>query len=147
MFPIPKGQKFPGYVRSAKYWQAHSDSIPILVPMHAHGCLLTMSLDGYHRVWNLDKQCLGELILPNLTDQMKANSLCKEPGSGWRFILERIPVTKHHIDISQVLVKFLKQTRQVSVSDISLLLKFCSSISAFIRWICITFFFSFFSFL
>jgi hypothetical protein len=58
-------------------------------------------------------QCLGELALPNLTDQMKATSLCKEPGTSWRFILERIPVTKHHVDISQVLVKFLKQTKQV----------------------------------
>jgi hypothetical protein len=44
---------------------------------------------------------------------MKATSLCKEPGTSWRFILERIPVTKHHVDISQVLVKFLKQTKQV----------------------------------
>jgi hypothetical protein len=185
MFPIPKGQKYPGFLKAAKHWQAHSDSVPVLVPMHAHGCLLTMSLDGYHRVWNLDKQvglgaqfhsvnawcaccvvvlgsyaatnfaalshvrrcvlsllsflcrtqclllipplnssllislpctaqCLGELALPNLTDQMKATSLCKEPGTSWRFILERIPVTKHHVDISQVLVKFLKQTKQVS---------------------------------
>lgn len=113
MFPLPRGQKYPGYLKSVKQWQAHSDSIPLLVPMHAHGCLLTMSLDGYHRVWNLDKQCLGELALPNLTDQMKANSLCKDPGTGWRFILERIPVTKHHHDIAQVLVKFLKQTKQV----------------------------------
>jgi WD40 repeat protein len=113
MFPIPRGQKFPSYLRSVRHWMAHSDAIPFLVPMHVHGCLLTLSLDGYHRVWNLDKQCLGELVLPNLTEQMKATSLCKEPGTGWRFILERIPVTKHHIDISNVLVKFLKQTRQV----------------------------------
>jgi hypothetical protein len=60
MFPVPKGQKYPGFLKAAKHWQAHSDSVPVLVPMHAHGCLLTMSLDGYHRVWNLDKQvCPG----------------------------------------------------------------------------------------
>lgn len=113
MFPLPKNQKFPGYIRASKSWTAHVDSIPCIVPMNAHGCILTVSLDGFHRVWNLDKQCLGELVLPNLTEQMKATSMCKDPGTSWRFILERIPVTKHHIDISQVLVKYLKQTRQV----------------------------------
>lgn len=63
-------------------------------------------------VWNLEMECLGELTLPNITDQMKAASMCREPGTGWRFILERIPVTKHHVDIANTLVRSLKQTRQ-----------------------------------
>lgn len=113
MFPLPKGLKRPVYIKSCKHWLAHNDLIPCVVPMHAHGCILTVSLDGYHRVWNLDQQCLGELVLPNLTEGMKNTSMCKDPGTNWRFILERIPVTKHHHDISQVLVRFLKQTRQV----------------------------------
>jgi len=119
MFPLVRGKKVPTFLKSSKSWLAHFDAIPIVVPMHAHGCLLTASHDGYHRVWNLDKQCLGELVLPNLTEGMKLNSICKDPGSNWRFILERIPVTKHHIDISNTLVKFLKQSRQEKMAEVS----------------------------
>lgn len=40
--------------------------ITSIVPMHEHGCILTVSLDGFHRVWNIDKACLGEMPLPNI---------------------------------------------------------------------------------
>lgn len=75
-------------------FQAHSDAIPSVVSMAAHGCFVTLSLDGYHRVWNLEGELLGELQLPNVTDAMKAKSMCKESGSSWKFILERLTVTK-----------------------------------------------------
>jgi hypothetical protein len=26
---------------------------------------------GYHRVWSIDQQCLGEMALPNLLEKMK----------------------------------------------------------------------------
>jgi hypothetical protein len=28
----------------------HLDSIPIVLPLHEHGCIVTVSLDGYHKV-------------------------------------------------------------------------------------------------
>ena len=28
---------------------------------------------GYHRIWNIDKDCLGEMALPNLLERMKTN--------------------------------------------------------------------------
>jgi hypothetical protein len=37
------------------------------------GCILTVSLDGYHRIWNTEADLLGEFTLPNLTDAMKAS--------------------------------------------------------------------------
>ena len=112
--PVPKGQKFPIYLKSTKSYIAHIDTIPEIICLPAHGCYVTVSHDGYHRVWNLDMQCLGELPLPNLTDQMKSTSiLLSEPGSTWKFILERIPVTQQHIDKANILTRFLKQSRKV----------------------------------
>lgn len=42
-----------------KAWAAHSDTIPAIVALASHGCFVTVSHDGYHRVWNLDAECLG----------------------------------------------------------------------------------------
>jgi hypothetical protein len=42
---------------------AHSDSIVLMEPLHKHACIITASLDGYKRVWNLDQECLGEISL------------------------------------------------------------------------------------
>ena len=61
------------------HFPAHLDSATVLVPMHEHGCFVTASHDGFHRVWNLDKACLGEMPLPNLTDRLK---IPKEPIVG-----------------------------------------------------------------
>jgi hypothetical protein len=106
-------------IHSDRCWNAHLDNIPIMVSLQSHGCFVTVSHDGYHRVWNLDAECLGELILPNISEQMKAQAMCKEPGSQWRFILERLPVTKHHVDIANVLVKSILQTRQDKLDHMS----------------------------
>jgi WD40 repeat protein len=56
---------------SRREWIGHNDSINLLVPLHDHGCIVTVSLDGFHRVWNIDKDCLGEFPLPNLLEKMK----------------------------------------------------------------------------
>lgn len=102
---------------AVRSWNGHSDMIPVIVPLTTHSCFATVSHDGYHRMWNLDMECLGELVLPNITEHMKNQALCKEPGTQWRFILERIPVTKHHHDIASVLIKSLKQTRQEKIME------------------------------
>lgn len=124
-------------VRCCIQFDAHLDSACVLVPMHEHGCFLTASHDGYHRVWNLDKICLGEMPLPNLTERMKVP---KEPIVGtlgttpetdikhwsrpkvaavppsaataaplflnkWKFIQERIAITKVHHELARRLVE------------------------------------------
>jgi len=132
-------------VRCCLQFPAHLDSACVLVPMHEHGCFMTASHDGYHRVWNLDKTCLGEMPLPNLTEKMKVP---KEPIVGtlgttletdmkywsrpkatsasqpaavaavtaaaaavplflnkWKFIQERIAITKVHHDLAGRLVE------------------------------------------
>lgn len=91
-----------------KNWRAHMDIIQDIVPLHEHGCFVTISLDGYNRIWNLDGDMLGELQLPNITEKMKNRRLSDEPTK-WKFILEKIPVLKSHRDIAAKLVKALTQ--------------------------------------
>ena len=90
-----------GIKQSMCSFQAHSDSVAVIVPMHAHSCFCTAALDGFQRVWNLDLDFLGELMLPNITEAMKKKAMSLEPGSGWSFILERIPVSKTHTVIDR----------------------------------------------
>jgi WD40 repeat protein len=110
-------QSINAVIGNVKAWVAHDDMVPAAIPLHAHGCFVTVSHDGFHRIWNLDADCLGELPLPNMTEQMKSATRCKEPGTQWKFILEQIPISKHHIDIANLLVKQLKQTRQEKMAD------------------------------
>jgi hypothetical protein len=44
--------------------------IPPSIPPHLFSSLL-FSPAGYHRVWSIDQQCLGEMALPNLLEKMK----------------------------------------------------------------------------
>ena len=70
---------------------------------------MTGSHDGFHRVWNLEKTCLGEMQLPNLTEKMKKP---KDPileRGGWKFILERMKVTEAHRDLADRLKAMIKK--------------------------------------
>jgi WD40 repeat protein len=71
VFGPPIGNRGIVEQSSRREWLGHNDSISLLVPLHEHGCLVTVSLDGFHRIWNLDKDCLGEFPLPNLLERMK----------------------------------------------------------------------------
>jgi Ca2+-binding EF-hand superfamily protein len=93
-----------------RHWKAHNDVIPCIVPLHEHGCVITNSLDGYHRIWNLDGECLGELPLPNLTEKMKVRGLFHQEAIGWKFILEKIAVTKSHQDIAKRIIQSINGT-------------------------------------
>eukprot|EP01038_Epipyxis_sp_PR26KG_P009407 gene9407-12668_t len=117
MFAFPFGEKAPTKIMCKAVWVGHHDSIPCLVPMNAHSCFVTVSHDGYHRVWNLDQECLGELFLPNVTEQMRKTSFFKDATSNWKFILERLPIRKHHIEIAAQLVKVVKHMQMEKISS------------------------------
>jgi hypothetical protein len=85
-------------------WSAHKDSIVNLVKLGDSGCFATISLDGFHRVWNLQKDCLGLLALPNLTDEMKQQA--EETNVEWLFLKEKIPVKPVHTTLAN---RFLEQ--------------------------------------
>lgn len=85
-----------GVQQSICSFQGHSDSISVVLPLNTHSCFCTAALDGFQRVWNLDLDFLGELVLPNVSEAMKKKAMSLDPGSGWSFILERIPVSKTH---------------------------------------------------
>lgn len=104
-----KGKEFLEKVEHKATWIAHKDSVSTAVPMPEHNCLMTGSHDGFHRVWNLEKTCLGEMQLPNLTEKMKAP---KDPildRAGWKFILERMEVTDAHRDLADRLKSMIKK--------------------------------------
>jgi hypothetical protein len=104
-------------------FKTHADSITAIVALSEHACTITVSLDGYHRIWNADQHCLGELLLPNVTEHMKKKrhklaSLLKgnrtylsNPASNiigdteWRFIMERLPITAVHQKQAKMLVE------------------------------------------
>ena len=72
-------------------WKAHSDGITNIVSLDEHGCLLTLSLDVYHRLWNIDKVCIGEMPLPNLLEDMRNEAYNfheGKPMTGWKFVLQ-----------------------------------------------------------
>lgn len=104
-------------VRSGKCINAHTDLIPAVAALPTNNCFVTVSHDGFHRVWNLDGELLGELQLPNISEQMKAGTMCKEPGTQWKFILERIPVTKVHQEVAALLVKSIRATKAEKMLD------------------------------
>jgi hypothetical protein len=85
-------------------WGAHLDTIISLVPLHEHGCVLTVSLDGFHRIWNMHEQCLGELPLPNITEKMKNPAIKLSVCDYWMFILEKMRVSEEHRKIADNLV-------------------------------------------
>ncbi len=85
-------------------WLCHHDGICFLTPMHEHGCFLTCSFDGFFRVWNIDKDCLGELPLPNITEKMKNPSFRIAKSKDWKFILEKLTITKYHCDLAKNIV-------------------------------------------
>jgi WD40 repeat protein/Ca2+-binding EF-hand superfamily protein len=93
-------------------WQAHTDLIQSLVPLKEHNCFITMSLDGYIRIWNLQEECVGELPLPNIADKRKQLNrgapVVKRPLS-WNFVMEKMPVTWEHRSIASALIKMIKK--------------------------------------
>jgi WD40 repeat protein/Ca2+-binding EF-hand superfamily protein len=104
-----KGKPFFEKMELAGKWVAHKDSISVSVPMPEHNCLVTGSHDGFHRVWNLDENCLGEMKLPNLTEKMKAPKDPIMKKAGWKFILERMTVTDAHRDLADRLTAMIKK--------------------------------------
>jgi hypothetical protein len=94
---------------SLNSWVCHNDTVVDLIALHDHGCCVTVSIDGFHRVWNLDSDCLGEMLLPNLTDKMKSYSRIKQTRSHWKFIMERIPVNVSHFDIASKLLASIER--------------------------------------
>jgi hypothetical protein len=99
MSELTGNAKHAAYAPSHHCFKAHSDIIHNIEPMKEHGCIVSSSQDGYHRVWNLLGDCLGEMPLPNITDKMK-----KDPErytDVWKFVVEKIPVTKAHESIAK----------------------------------------------
>eukprot|EP00605_Chrysophyceae_sp_TOSAG23-4_P000072 GSChrysophyteH1.ASY1.ANO1.74.1 assembled CDS len=104
-------------IRCGAQFRAHLDSATVLVPMHEHGCFATCSHDGFHRIWNLDGACLGELPMPNLTDKLKVQQQ-QQFINQWKFIQERIAITRTHHDLAERLVGLVQNKKTEKVKPL-----------------------------
>ena len=95
-------------------WKAHYDCVGDIICLGENGCILSTSHDGYQRCWNVDGDCLGELLLPNVTDKMLNDKRRTVPRTIWKFILEKIAVTKDHEDQARRLLDIVGARRTVS---------------------------------
>lgn len=99
-------------IRPNRCWLAHIDFVGGLVSFEEHGCIFSYSHDGFHRMWNADCECLGELSLPNLTERMKNPRQKVADIGGWKFILERIPASQAHRDLAGRLIESINSQKR-----------------------------------
>lgn len=112
-FPLD-GKFNPIKVMSNRSFLCHHDSITSAVAMDVSACFVTVSHDGYFRLWNIEEDCLGELVLPNITEKMKAPEFkIVDLMGSWKFILEKLPVSQAHKDFAVNLVNNLKKSLEL----------------------------------
>ena len=87
--------------------------------MAYYGLVITVSNDGFTRVWNLHADCLGEMQLPNISDDMKDNQLHCVKNGLWNLIVERKALSNEDQAIADKLVMAiqLNGTRESRDSD------------------------------
>jgi hypothetical protein len=100
------------YLAPNRSWRAHTDAVTNIVSLGEHGCVMTLSMDGFHRVWSIDMECLGEMPLPNLLDDMKdaAATFDRRATGGWKFVSQRLSVMPQHQAIARHLTRKLKSS-------------------------------------
>lgn len=114
----PPINNYTKIIHPCQSWIGHLDSITSIAGISEHGSFLTVSHDGFHRIWNPEKVCLGEMPLPNMTERMKNPRKKVVESKGWKFILEKIPMTRVHFEVAVSLVKTLiDQRRGHTVGD------------------------------
>lgn len=81
--------------------------------MEYYGLVITVSNDGFTRVWNLHADCLGEMKLPNISDDMKDNQLHCVKNGLWNLIMERKVLSNEDQATAEKLVQtIVKQTKE-----------------------------------
>ena len=62
-------------------------------------------------MWNIDTDCLGDLQLPNLLDEMRSDNaaLPSRAKTGWRFDLQKLPATEEQKMLASSLVQTIKR--------------------------------------
>lgn len=76
-----------------RVWHGHSDAIVTSIGFEDSGCFITVSSDGFQRIWNLEATCLGELLLPNVPQELKMNKLTVYKSSKWLYCAESLLFT------------------------------------------------------
>ena len=69
----------------SRLWKAHKDTITAATELSTTGCIVTISNDGYQRLWNLESTCLGECLLPNVSEDLQRNKLKVYKASKWLY--------------------------------------------------------------
>jgi hypothetical protein len=107
---IERGRVPAPWEIEGKRWHAHMDDVTFVLPLHSDGAVLTVSLDGFHRMWNLDGDCLGESALPNITDTMRQLMLHNKLVN-WSLIMEAPLVSGADRQDAEKLLKLYEDER------------------------------------
>lgn len=86
----------PERVTECRRWSGHGDTILSVLPIHQHGGILSVSFDGYIRVWTLYGKYLGEAPLMNIADSMKSQRSTQKMQDTWKFFVEKVPLENYH---------------------------------------------------
>jgi hypothetical protein len=94
-------------------WDAHGDSIVTIVPLEGRSTLISISLDGYQRVWQLqEKHCIGEIALPYQSEEMSKRYKRILKNGAWTLVLNKTQVSQEHINIAHELVSKIKSREE-----------------------------------
>ena len=100
-------------------WKGHEGAISTLIGLDEHGCLVTSGVDGFQRIWNLQMKCLGIMLLPNITEEMK--EYYRQNVVKYSFIMESIKITKMHeklaLRLSDIIIKECDDTEVKAKSN------------------------------
>lgn len=96
-------------VVSSRLWKAHSDTITTATAMNSTGCVVTVSNDGFQRVWNLESTCLGECLLPNVSEELQKNKLKVYKASKWIYRGQSFAFSQQQSLVADSLVQICKE--------------------------------------
>lgn len=97
--------------------KAHLETISALLPFNGLGCFMTVSHDGYKRVWNCEGDCLGQMPLPNLSDAMKNPPEPVVVNPEWTFSLDKFIVTEAHHKFAGQLIHMVQEENKMKESE------------------------------
>lgn len=94
---------------------ARTCSITCSASMLASGCFITVSNDGFQRLWNLEGTCIGECLLPNVSEDLQKNKLNVYRSSKWLFRTERLVYNGEQMAIAEELVTKARSLKESTV--------------------------------
>lgn len=104
-------------VVTSRIWKAHNDTITAATTLSSTGCIVTVSNDGYQRLWNLESTCLGECLLPNVSEDLQKNKLKVYKASKWMYRGNSFAFNERQRHIADALVVLCKERAKTGFAE------------------------------